>query len=344
MIFGILLAAGSGLCMGLCFLPMRYMKAFAWENTWFVWVLFSCLLFPPLIAYLTIPSLAAVYQETGARLNLIMLAVGLVAGTSGIFFGLGLARIGMALANSLSNGVSLAIGSFIPLIVQHPEVLNEYVGMVLIAGLGLSIGGVCFCAWAGSQSEHESEYMDSSNLPQLRRRAVLNGIILSIAAGLLTPLLNLGLAFAGEFADAAKRQGASQAFMSFALYVPYLGTSFVSNGIYCAVLWKKNGSYRQFKDRRGLVFTAMAVGMAAIWIVGNILYGWAMPWMQSYGPILGWPISLASTTVAATVAEYLYGDWKGKALRILFFGVLMLMGSIALLAYCGLLLPELMTS
>src|SRR5215813_12701859 len=115
MFIGISLAALSGILLGICFLPMRYMKEFAWENTWFVWVFSGCVVFPVLIGYASIPSLLGVFREVGLRLNLIVLAVGLVAGMSGILFGLALAKVGMTLANSLSNGVSLVIGSFLPL-------------------------------------------------------------------------------------------------------------------------------------------------------------------------------------------------------------------------------------
>jgi L-rhamnose-H+ transport protein len=318
---------------------MRYLKAFAWENTWFVWVFCGCFLFPPLIAYLSIPSLLDLYRETGLRLNVIMLAVGLVAGTSGIFYGLGLVRVGLAMANSLSNGVALIGGSFLPLILQHPEAMHGKVGSFLATGLGLSLGGVGVCALAASQTDQRSAYMNEE--PQRSKtqfRIVLEGIVLCVAAGLLTPLMNWGLAFAGDFSIAARRHGASPAFESFALFVPYLGTSFVSNGIYCAMLWKKNGTFRQFATPQGLWFTFVAIIMAVIWMGGILFYGWAMPWMGSYGPIIAWPISLASTSIASAVAEYLYGDWTGKALRTLLYGLAMLIASVAAFAYCSLLI------
>ena len=70
MFIGMLLAVLSGVCLGVCFLPMRYMTKFAWENTWFVWVISGCLIFPPIIAYLTIPSLFQVLEQVGLRLKL----------------------------------------------------------------------------------------------------------------------------------------------------------------------------------------------------------------------------------------------------------------------------------
>ena len=334
MFIGALLAALSGVLTGACFLPMRYMKKFAWENTWFVWALSGCFILPPVIACVTVPSLLEVLREVGLRLNLIVLAVGLVAGASGILFGRALGKVGMTLANSLANGVSQVIGSFVPLAIQHRGVLHSSVGASILAGLGLAVLGVVVCAVAGSQRQGESAYMQIDYRGRTRISAVaLEGIALSIAAGLLTPLMNLGIAFADNYMKVARAHGASEAFMTLAFYVPYLGASFVCNAIYCAYLWKKNRTSKQFRAPHGIRYTLMAVAMAGIWMVGMLLYGWAMPWMHTYGPVIGWPIMLASTNLAAAVIEYFYGDWKGRSLRTLSYGLLALSLSISLLAY-----------
>jgi len=309
------------------------MKQFAWENTWFVWVLSGCVILPCLIAYLSIPSLFQVFREVGLRLNLIVLAVGLVAGTSGIMVGRALGKVGLTLANSLSNGVSLVIGSFVPLAIQHRGVLHSKIGLVIIAGLGLAVVGVVLCAIAGSQRSYESAYMQIDYRAGTRVAAIaLQGIVLSIGAGLLTPLQNLGMAFADDYMKVARAHGASEVFMTFAFYVPYLGTSFVSNGIFCGNLWRKNHTLHQFKENSAIPYTLMAVGMAGIWMLGMLLYGWAMPWLGTYGPVIGWPVMLASTNVGAAVAEYFYGDWKGLPLRTLSYGLLALTLSIACFA------------
>jgi len=130
----------------------------------------------------------------------------------------------------------------------------------------------------------------------------------------------------------ARAHGASEAFMTFAFYVPYLGTSFVSNAIYCASLWKKNHTLKQFTESAAIRYSVMAMGMAGLWMLGMLLYGWAMPWMGSFGPVLGWPVMLASTNLGAAVVEYFYGDWKGQPLRTLSYGLLALTISIACFA------------
>jgi L-rhamnose-H+ transport protein len=341
MYIGILLAVLSGVFLGTCFLPMRYMKNFAWENTWFVWVLSACVIFPPIIALLTIPSLIEVLREVGLRLNLIILAVGLVAGASGILFGRSLAMIGITLSNSLGNGVSLTVGSFVPLVLQHREALSGPIGAVLIVGLALAVVGVVVTAVAGSRRDQESAYMRIDYRGGTRMRILaLQGIALAIGAGLLTPLLNLGIAFSDDFMKVARAHGASEVFMTFAFYIPYLGTSFVSNGIYCGILWRRNHTLKQFREPNAARYTMMAVGMAVVWTVGMLLYGWAMPWMKGYGPVIGWPVSLAATNLASAAAEFLYGDWKGRALRTLCWGLIALTLSILSFAYANLILQK----
>ncbi|MEW5979620.1 MAG: L-rhamnose/proton symporter RhaT [Acidobacteriota bacterium] len=331
---GILLAVLSGVLWGVCFLPMRYTKQFAWENTWFIWAFTCCLLFPPTIAYFTIPDLLQVFREVGVRLNLIILGVGLVAGMSGICIGLGLRKVGMAITNSLSSGVALAVGAFVPLAVQHRSVLFTNVGLTLYLGLILAVAGVVICALAGSKRNGESAYASQSHQATNKRRSIiLQGIVLAIVAGLLTPAQNFGMAFADTFMKVARAHGSSEAFMAFAFYIPYFGTSFVSNGIYCAWLWKKNNSLAQFREPCAVRFTALSVGMAALWIGGCILYGWAMPWMKTFGPVVAWPISMVTTNLTSAFVEYLYGDWEGKALQALTYGLVVLTIAIGIFGY-----------
>lgn len=340
MAVGILLAALSGVLFGICFTPIRYLKAFAWENTWFAWNSWACLLMSPLIAWLTIPSLLEVFFEIGLVRLLIMSGVGLLSGASAVLFGLGLARIGTTLVNSLCNGISLIAGSFIPLIVQHHEALDGPIGASLIIGFMLSVIGVGICAWAGALREQPSEYMHQDAENAISQRIVLQGIVLSVAAGLLMPLINLGLAFGDYFMQVARRHGASETFMSFAIYVPFFIATFVSNAAYCAARWKRQPTYTQFFGPGGRRLAAITALIAALWMGGNLLYGWALPWMQTYGPVLGWPICLASCSIASALVECAYGDWKGKSLRLLVGGLAVLLASIATFGYVSVLLQN----
>jgi hypothetical protein len=106
MFIGLLLAIVSGACFGICFLPVRYINTFAWENIKFVFSLFAVLIFPVLLGFATIPSLPSFYREIGWQMNLIVILAGLLNGLLVIMYGLALIRIGMAEVNAVGNGIS----------------------------------------------------------------------------------------------------------------------------------------------------------------------------------------------------------------------------------------------
>lgn len=338
---GILIAVLAGICLGTCFLPMRYMKAFAWENTWFVWSFTGLVILPPLIALLTVPDLFEIFSEIGWNTTAAVLGVGLVAGTSGIFLGRGLAIAGMAIANSVMNGVSLVVGSFVPLIKNHPEALSGRIGGTLLGGLLLAVAGVVICSVAGSQRSKESAYSTVGKDTKRSGRAIaLAGIVLCLIAGMLTPLQNIGLDYAGRMTEIAHSHGAPDAFKSFVYFIPYLGASFVSNGIYFAILWRKNGTLKQFRGPQAARYVGLASLMAVVWMLGIILYGWAIPWIGSYGPVIVWPMMLVTTSIASALAEYLYGDWEGRALRTLGLGLTALSLSIVMFSYSNYIIQQ----
>jgi len=44
-------------------LPMKFTRKWAWENTWLAWTIFALCIFPPALAWLTVPSLGQVYSD-----------------------------------------------------------------------------------------------------------------------------------------------------------------------------------------------------------------------------------------------------------------------------------------
>jgi L-rhamnose-H+ transport protein len=334
MFIGLLLALLSGFCYGICFLPMRYMNRFAWENIWFLYTLIGTVILPVLTGYLTIPFLMDLYRQVGWRINLLIVVVGFLGGAGLVAYGLALAKIGMTLVNAIGNGLSLALGSFIPLIIQHREALHGRLGFSLIIGIALALLGVVICAVAASQRQETSAYMDQSlqKGTDLKRAAIL-GVVFTIVFGVMGANMNFALAFADDYVRIAKEHGASDVFSPFALFIPLLVPGLASAGFYFAYLWRKNKTLRQFCEPQAAWFTFLCLLISIVWFGATLFYGWAMPWMKSYGPVLGWPVMMASISIVSAVVEWLYGDWKGRALRTLSWGLLTLTASIVALGY-----------
>jgi L-rhamnose-H+ transport protein len=336
MFIGLLLAILSGVCFAVCFVPVRYMNKFAWENIWFVYSLLAVVIFPVLLGMVTIPNMLGLYREVGWRMNVLVILAGLISGAGVVMYGLALVRIGMALVNALGNGISLVLGAFVPLFIQHREAIRGPLGLSLLLGLAFAVPGVVICAIAASKRDQDSAYMDAEQQKgRNRARTALVGVVLAIGFGVLQPAMNFGLAFAGDYMKLAKVHGTSDAFTANAFYIPCLLPSMLSSGLYFAYLWKKNKTLVQFREPNLLRYCLWCLLIAVIWFAGMILYGWAMPWMKTYGPIIGWPVCMASITLFSAVVEYFYGDWHGRALRVLCYGLVALTVAIAIFGYAN---------
>ena len=341
MFIGVLLSILSGVCFAVCFTPVRYMNKFAWENIWFVYTLFGLVVLPVLTGYLTIPSLLELYREIGWHTNLAILILGFVSGAAAVMYGLALVRIGMALVNAIGNGIAIVLGSFIPLLVQHRAALQGRLGITLVLGIAFSLLGVAICAIAATERQQESAYIDPSEQKgkDLGRAAIL-GVIFTVLFGIVSSGMNLGLAFAGDYLQIATAHGADEAFSANAYYIPLNVPGFISSCLYFGYLWRKNKTFGQFRDSSAVRFSVICVLIAVVWYAGMLLYGWAMPWMKSYGPVLGWPIMMSAISIVSAVVEWCYGDWKGRALRTLNYGLLALTASIAILGYANWLIQK----
>ena len=82
-------------------LPMKWMRRWAWENIWLLWSVASLLVFPLLVAYLTVPQLFAGYAEVAPEAIARVAFYGFAWGIAQVLFGLSVDKIGMALTFSI---------------------------------------------------------------------------------------------------------------------------------------------------------------------------------------------------------------------------------------------------
>src|SRR5450631_2761752 len=130
-------------------LPMKWMTRWSWENIWLIWSVWSLLIFPLLAAYATVPQLFAGYGEVTPGAVARVVFFGFAWGIAQVLFGLSVDRIGMALTFSIVLGTSAAVGTIVPFIRLHPELLATRPGAFVVAGILCVVGGMVLCARAG---------------------------------------------------------------------------------------------------------------------------------------------------------------------------------------------------
>lgn len=329
-IAGLAVVAG-GLLHGGFAAPMKLMqKRWGWENVWLLYSVFALLVCPPLLALATVPSLAGVYQSTPASITLVVALFGLGWGTGSVLFGQAISRVGMGLGFAVILGITSTLGSLLPLVVQNPRELGTAKGATLLAGLAVAVCGIVICSTAGSRRDKEA-----------RRAAVpatggkfITGLLISVASGLLSPMLNFGFVFGAPLQEAARAAGASASLASNAIWAPALAAGFLVNGGYAVYLLNRNGSWRAFSGGRAADWLGGCV-MGLLWFGGLSIYGMGAAGMGRLGAAVGWPVFMSTVIVTANVLGFLAGEWRyaGPRTRAMeWIGILFLIAAIVVVS------------
>ena len=203
---GYILVFAAGALQGTFMLPMKFLKRWSWENIWLVFSTAAYLIFPWMLAIIAIPNLRAVYASTSSGSLVLVGLFGLGWGLGTLTFGLGAARLGMALGFAVIIGLTAVTGSLIPMIVLSPERLTQPQGRLTMGALALVVLGIFLCAWAGKLRDAGRDQAASHG-----HRSYAVGLIICIVSGLLSACANLGFAFGSEVVTKAIQHGASEA-------------------------------------------------------------------------------------------------------------------------------------
>jgi len=325
---GLLLLVVAGIMNANFTLPMKFTRKWAWENTWLVWTIFALLIFPPLIAILTVPDLGGVYVQAGAAPILIVAACGAGWGIAQVFFGLAVDAIGIGLAFAIILGISAAVGSLITLVSKHSDKVFSPAGLAVVVGVVLVIAGVGICAVAGR-----------------RREAVLGtgpqnvsfgrGFLFCVISGLGSALVGLGLEWGGQIARAAKSSGTAEIWRPNAVWLPLMVAGAIPNLIFCIHLIRKNKTRTKFKESGSGAYWVLAAIMAFFWFASTLMYGISTAKMGSLGGAIAWPLFMSLIVIVASVVGILTGEWKNtgtRPVRIQMFGVAVLIIAVVVLS------------
>src|SRR5271157_4887278 len=174
---GVILAIIAGIINGSFPASLKYVKVWKWENIWSVWAVFGMVVFPWAVVFLTIPNPGDVYHGVATKSLMMMIAFGIGFGLAQIFFGLGIAAIGMALNFAIAIGLSTVLGSLVPLLAHERDKIYTKQGAMIFLGLFLMVLGIVGCAVAGKMKDKHMEAAD----PRPRESAAVS---MSFGAGL----------------------------------------------------------------------------------------------------------------------------------------------------------------
>jgi len=320
---GILLLVLAGAMNSSFTLPMKFTRKWAWENTWLAWTIFALLVFPGLLTWLTVPRLGDVYAQTGMAPVAIASACGAAWGAAQACFGLAVEALGIALAFSVTLGISAVVGALIPLFTEQARFSAK--GLEIIGGVALVSLGVLICAWAGHAREAALGERPKG------KSSVGKGLLFCAFSGCGSALVGLGLRYSARLADTAQQLGADPNWKNNAAWLPLMLAGAIPNLIYCLYLLSRNRTSDRFKTGGTGVYWLLAAIMAFFWFASTLLYGIAYNLLG----VVAWPAFMSLIVITAMIWGVVTGEWKSSGispLRVMYGGLGVLVLSIVVLS------------
>ncbi len=318
LITGFTLTLLAGITMGFSMWPIKWARVWKWENFWFVYAIASLIIAPSILAFSLLPHLAAVYASLTPREILLPFCFGIGWGFAQLGAGVCVHRLGFAVSGAVLNGVGAAVGTLVPLIVLHRELLFEKSGIYLLLAMACSVAGVALCGWGGYRREQLAKSQGrgagfssvESAMAQTgsSRKEYIANLAIAFGAGVLSALLNIALAYSSGIMDKVRAQGGAASWAPFAVWpIALVGGSLV-NLSYSVYLLYKNRSWGNFSMRPREAGYPVLAGL--MWMGAIALYSSATTYLGTLGISIGFALFTITMILSGQLAAVATGEWQ----------------------------------
>jgi L-rhamnose-H+ transport protein len=326
-----LLVFGAGFLQGTFVLPMTLTKGWRWEHTWAVFSLLGMFLFNWLFTLLTIPQIFSIYGAVPSSQIMVLALFGVGWGVGAILFGIGMAKLGMALGYPIIMGLIASLGALVPMVMLFPASIVSLKGAAVIGGTLITVAGIVLCSYAASSKTPRAGHKDGAGTAGLR-----SGIIVAIFAGALSCLPNVGMVLAGPLISSAQARGVSRNLSANAVWALFFTVGFLINFSYCLTRIAADASLKEYFGPPATRNVLLCGAMALMWIGSFNLYGLAYSGLGSWGAVAGWPLFISTSILVGNVWGLWRGEWRQATRRsksLLFSGLAVLLLAIVSIAW-----------
>lgn len=330
MIAVLLIALGS-LGAASFYVPFKKVKSWAWESYWISHGVTAWLIMPWVFALLTVPSgqLMPILSEAPASAKWLSFLFGAMWGIGGLTFGLSIRYLGVALGQSIALGFCAAFGTLIPPIVAGENLFSTQAGILILAGVAITIAGIVVIGYAGSLKD--KKLSEEEKRKAVKDFALKKGILIAILAGVMSAGMSYGFSAGAPIEELARAKGVNPLFASNPSLIFILLGGFTTNLLYCGFLNIKNKTYKDYITVPGPVllnnifFTFLA---GTLWFLQFHFYG--MGRSQLVGTAMlpfAWSILMALNIAFSNIWGIFLKEWKGvstKTFVVLIIGILIL--------------------
>ena len=328
---GLLLITLGGFAAGSFYIPFKKVRDWAWESYWLVNGVFSWIIMPWLIAFLTVPALMLVLREAPSSSIFFSFLFGLLWGIGGLTFGLSMRYLGMSLGYAIALGFCAAFGTIIPPIYKDTfgDLITQTSGLTTLAGVLVCLIGIAICGWAGICKEKELSAEEKKKT--IKEFNFIKGLLVAIFAGIMSACMAFGFTAGEPIAELALQHQASSLWQNNPVLIVIFAGGFTTNFIWCIFLNIKNRTAKDYLNTRAplinnYIFSALA---GITWYLQFMFYGMGKTKMGKYS-FASWTVLMAIIIVFSNIWGLVFREWKGtsrRTHRIIFAGILVLIAS-----------------
>lgn len=331
----ILFHAIGAMSAAFCYVPQKSAKRWSWQSFWLTQAAFCWFILPIFGAFLTVPDYWSVVQSVPTSVLVRTFLLGAAYGIGGTAFGVAIRYVGFSVTYAMAIGISMVFGTGYTIAKGDTSVADATVNISaflakpgslwVVSGMAIGLVGISFCGVAGRRKE--GDHAPSGSEKKSAGIAGL-GILLCVAAGLLSAVYGMSLAEGAPLAKAAADKAAGQfllgidaaTFSSNAIYPFSNAGAFFTTALYCLYLHRKHRTLGEVVnlpeggERASLsVNWGMAILTGCLWYGQFFFYGFGHYYISMVKGFdqACWAIHMIMLILLGTMAGVIFKEWKG---------------------------------
>lgn len=346
-ILGILLHAIGGFAAGSFYSPLKKIRGWSWETGWLVMGLAAWLAAPWIAASLTTPHLGQVILEslrTNQRAVALAVFFGFIWGFGNLTYGMANRYLGIALGGSVAIAFCMVFGTLIPPIHDGTasKLLYSTSGRVIFGGVLMCTFGIALCGLAGRR--REVELAGAKADLDTERFSLATGLFVAVLAGILSACFSFGLSAGKPIAEISVQRNTDPLFSNNVVLIAVLTGGFLSNALCCLVMNFTNRTFGDYArvDKHYLPNALLAWISGVTWFCQFFFYGMGQAKLGKQFDFSSWSIHMAFIVVFLNLWGLAFHEWRGTSMAtklLVWFGVLILIGSTVVIGYANYLAP-----
>lgn len=310
----------AGVLNGSFAVPMKTARVWKFEHVWMVHSLLAMAVLPWIGVCVLVPEWPEILAAVPGRGWLALAALGLLWGVASLLFGVAVDLLGIALGFAIQLGLSIVLGSLLPLVWAGAFSISTGRDVLFLGGLAVMVTGVVLCAQAGGAK---------SAGPGPSGARFRKGLVIALLGGIGAPLLNIGIQYGITLLRSAGQIPADTAFSSntYLAWAVFLTAAAATQSGYCAwrvVTTRQAGVFRQ-AGAAADAFRVMV--MATVWTASIAIYGRSAVGLGALGTSFGWPILIGMIVLTSNTWGLILGEWRSapaRAVRLMAAGSVLL--------------------